>query len=129
MQLLLGQYLIQLQQDYRFLKNLWRLNKMDNEKINQLSAYEQNLQTLLSQRQNIHSQILETQSALKEVSNSKESYKIIGNIMVLSNSEELKKELTEKEDMLNIRLKSIQKKEESVKQKAQELQKEIFKGE
>lgn len=102
---------------------------MDNEKINQLSAYEQNLQTLLSQRQNIHSQILEVQSALSEVSTSPESYKIIGNVMVLSNSDELQKELKEKEDMLNIRLKSIQKKEDSVKQKAQELQKEIFKGE
>lgn len=100
---------------------------MNNEKIEQLSSYEQNLQNLLSQRQNFQTQLMEVQSAIKETQNSKEVYKIIGNIMVLSDNSKIKEELKDKEEMLNIRIKNIQKKEEELKEKSKVLQEEIFK--
>jgi len=99
---------------------------MNNEKIEQLSLYEQNLQNLLSQRQNFQTQLVEVQSAIKESQTSKEVYKIIGNIMVLSDSTDITKELEDKQEMLNIRIKSIQKKEEEIKEKSKVLQEEIF---
>lgn len=99
---------------------------MDDEKINQLSLYEQNIQQLLAQRQSMQSQLIETESAIKESSNSKEVYKIIGNIMVLSEKDSIIEELSDKKKMLEIRISSIEKQEKNIKSKAEELQKEII---
>jgi len=102
---------------------------MDKElqnKINQLSLMEQNLQNFALQKQQFQAQLMEIESAEKEISTSKEAYKIIGNIMVASNKEKIKKELADKKEILNTRIEAFEKQEVKLKEKAEELQKEVL---
>ena len=97
-------------------------------KIQELQIIEQNLSNLLLQKQNFQVRLLENENALKELERTKkQSYKIIGNIMVAMDKEELKKELSSEKDIFNIRIKNIEKQESRLKDKAQELQSEILK--
>ena len=70
--------------------------------------------------------LLEIESALKELEKSDEVYKIIGNIMLSSNKEELKKELENEKNMLNLRIDSMNKQEETIREKMKKLQNEIM---
>ncbi len=96
------------------------------EKIGQLQLIEQNLQSLLAQKQQFQSQIVEIGSALKETKDSKTVYKIVGNIMVSSEKESLEKDLKEKKEMMDIRIKALEKQETQLKEKAQKIQKEVM---
>jgi len=98
------------------------------EKIGQLQMYEQSLQNILLQKQQFQSQLSEIDSALKEMESSSETYRIVGNIMVLTKKEELKKELQEKNSSLKLRIKTLEKQEDTIKEKAQSLQSDIMKG-
>jgi len=94
--------------------------------INQLSVYEQNSQYLGNQRQRFQAQLLEIDSALSEIDETKDTYKIIGNIMVKLPGKQIKEELESKKQVINVRIESIKKQEESVKKKTQELQKKVM---
>jgi prefoldin beta subunit len=96
------------------------------QKINQLSLIQQNLEMYGMQKQQFENQRLETESAIGEVEKRKESYKIIGNIMVLCDSADLKKDLEEKLETLNLRIKNLEKQEEKLKSKAAEIQKDVL---
>ncbi|MBN2881187.1 prefoldin subunit beta [Candidatus Woesearchaeota archaeon] len=98
---------------------------MSDERINQLSMYEQNIQQLLIQRQTFHSQLAEVESALAELGKTTQAYKIIGNIMVLAEKDSVSKELADKKEMLKLRIATLEKQEKSIRDKAQSLQKEI----
>ena len=77
------------------------VQKEVEEKIEQLQLFEQNIQALLMQRQTFQSQLLEIENSLEELSKAKDKpYKIIGPIMVLSDKEELRKELMSKKEVL-----------------------------
>lgn len=107
---------------------LVKVSKETEQKINQLQLYEQSLQNLLLQRQQFQAQLNEVEAAIKELETTKEAYRIIGNVMVLSKKDELKKELESKREMLNIRIKSITKQENQIKEKALQLQSEVMKN-
>lgn len=94
------------------------------EKINNLSVMEQSLQQLINQKKNFQNQLLELDSALNEIST--ETYKIIGNFMFKKNSEDLKKELIEKKELLKARIKSYDRQEEDVEKKFKELQDQVL---
>ncbi len=102
------------------------MNKDVQAKINQLSMIEQQAQQLSVQKQQFQAQLVETESAEVELDGSGEAYKIIGNIMVLKKKDELKKELSEKKEVLNLRIESFEKQEEKLKEKAEALQKEVM---
>ena len=53
-------------------------------------------------------------------------YKIVGNLMIKSSPEDIKKELNSKEEMLNIRIKNIEKQEELLKEKAMKKQSSVL---
>lgn len=69
---------------------------------------------------------MEVESAEKELSDSKEAYKIISNIMVASDKEKIKKELKDRKEVLKTRIESFEKQEAKLKEKAEELQKEVL---
>ena len=92
-----------------------------------LQLIEQNLQGFLMQKQQFQTQLIEIDSALKELETTKEAYKIIGNIMVSSNKEELKKDLQQKKETVELRIKSVEKQEKSLREKASGMQSEIVK--
>lgn len=101
------------------------LSTKTQEQIQQLQLIEQNLQAFTSQKQHYLSQIMECDSALSELESSPVSYKIIGNIMVEVKAEDLKKELIEKKETSEIRLKNIETQEDKLQAKAKELQEDI----
>jgi len=102
--------------------------KDQDKKIQELQLLEQNLSQLLMQKQTFQSRLLENENALKEINETKgQSYKIIGNIMVAMEKEEIKKDLNSEKDILELRIKAIEKQENKLKERAQELQKEILK--
>ena len=102
------------------------MEKETEAKISQLTQLENNAHQFLSQRQNFQTQILEIESALKELKATEKSYKIVGNIMVSASKEDLQKELEKKKEMLDLRIKSIEKQEKAIKEKSSQLQKEVM---
>ena len=74
---------------------------MSDAKVQKLQLLEQNAQQLLAQRQQFQQSLLEVDSALGELDKTKEAYKIIGNIMVATEKEDLKKDLKQKKKLLN----------------------------
>lgn len=102
------------------------MTKDTQEKIGQLQMIEQNLQNLLAQRQQFQAQMVEIESALRELETSKTAYKIVGNIMVSSDKESLQKDLKEKKEMAEIRIRTLEKQEKQLKEKAQKIQQEVL---
>ncbi len=97
-----------------------------DQKIQELSLLQQNLANISAQKQQFVSQLSEFDAALKALEKTDKSYKIIGNIMVSSTKEDLKKDIAKKQEIVNIRIKSFEKQEEKLKEKAETMQKEII---
>ncbi len=102
------------------------LDKTTEDKIQQLQMIEQSLSNLLMQRQQLQSQIVEADSALTELDNTKEAYKIVGNIMVSGDKEKLKEEIKGKKEIVELRIKKIIKQEEDIKEKSKKIQSEVL---
>ena len=103
------------------------LSQETEQKIAQLQLYEKSLQNILMQKQQFQTQLIETESALKELKTTKEAYKIVGNIMVASNKDDLDKDLTSKKEANTLRVKTLEKQENQIKEKAKKLQEEVSK--
>lgn len=95
-------------------------------KIQELQMLEQNLQNFLAQKQNFQMQMVEIDSALDELSKTDKAYKIVGNLMVASKKDELEADLKNRKEMTELRIKSIEKQEKSLKDRASKLQKEVL---
>ena len=98
------------------------------EKIQEMQFLEQNLQNLLLQKQAFQIELAETQSAIKEIENSTEDvFKIIGQLMIKIDKEKTQEELKEKDKLLNLRIKTIEKQENSLTEKLNEFREELVK--
>jgi len=95
-------------------------------KIGQLQLLEQGMQSFLMQKQQLQTQLIEIESALKELKDAKTIYKIVGNIMINSEKEALEKELKEKKERIELRIKTVEKQEKSLKEKASSVQAEVL---
>ena len=104
------------------------ISKETEQKINQLQMFEQSLQNFLGQKQQFQVQLVEIESSLSELNNTDKAYKIVGNIMVESNKDELKTDLQSKKEVLELRLKTMERQETQVREKASQLQSEILKN-
>jgi len=93
------------------------LTKDTEQKISQLQLYEQSMQSILGQKQQFQMQLMEIESALGELDKSDTAYKIIGNIMVASKKEDLKSDLESKKEIIVLRLKTLGKQENQIKEK------------
>ncbi len=102
------------------------VSKETEQKISQLQMFEQSLQNLLGQKQQFQVQLVEAESALNELQNTSKSYKIVGNIMVEADKEDLKSDLQSKKEMLELRIRTMEKQEAQVREKASKLQAEIL---
>jgi len=99
-----------------------------NEKIQELQILEQNLQNLLLQKQSFQMEFSETKTALKEIEHSgDEVYKIIGQLMLKTGKQKIKEELSSKEKMLELRIKSIENQEKTFTERMENLRKELTK--
>ncbi|MBW2971172.1 prefoldin subunit beta [Candidatus Woesearchaeota archaeon] len=103
-----------------------KVDEQTQQKIKQLSLLEQNLQSTALQKQGFQVQLMETESAIDELKDKKSGYKIVANILIQSDAETLKKELEEKKEVLELRIKSLEKQESKLRDKASELQKQVM---
>jgi len=105
-------------------------NKMSDEKnknIQEVQFLEQNLQNLLFQKQAFQMELTETQSALKEIENSQDdSYKLIGQLMIKISKSKIKEELSDKEKILNLKIKNFEKQEKYLSEKLEQIRKQII---
>ncbi len=102
------------------------MDEKTQQKISQLQMIEHGLNNFLAQKQQFQTQLLELDSALEEVVKVDTAYKIVGNIMILSQKDDLTKSLTEKKQIVELRIKSIEKQEKTMRDKAEGLQKEVM---
>jgi len=103
-----------------------KINKETQEKIQELQLIEQNLQNLLMQKQAFQMELNEVENALSEVSKTTgEIYKIVGQVMIRGEKSEIEKDLKEKNDILSLRVKSIEKQENSFSEKVEKLRAQV----
>ena len=100
--------------------------KEQEEKLNKLQLLEQSRQTINVQKQNFQIKLMETESAIKELNKTQEAYKIVGNVMLKKEPKELLKELEDEKEKLGLRIKSLDKQEETIRDKMKRLQDEIM---
>jgi prefoldin beta subunit len=102
------------------------ISKETQESISRLQMLEQNVQSVLMQKQQFQAQLFELESALKEIEKTDEAYKILGNVMLKTDKTALKAELSSKKELIDLRLKTLDKQEKQLKDKAESLQKEVM---
>ncbi|HIH15136.1 MAG TPA: prefoldin subunit beta [Nanoarchaeota archaeon] len=101
--------------------------KDTQDKIAQLQLFEQNLHSFSTQKRNIQSQMLEIENALKEIETAQGAvYKIVGTVMFHSEKGKLAKDLKERKEVLDLRIKSFEKQEKAIEEKAKILQAEVM---
>ncbi|MBU0615467.1 MAG: prefoldin subunit [Nanoarchaeota archaeon] len=102
------------------------VSKETEQKIAQLQLYEQSLQNFLAQKQQFQMQVIEIDSALAQLESSKDSYKIIANVMVSVDKAELITELKEKKEKIELRIKTLEKQENNIKEKAKNTREDVM---
>jgi len=93
----------------------------------ELQAFQQQMQTVLIQKESLNIQNMEIDKALEELEKVKNEdvFKAVGPILIKSEKEKLKKELEERKETTNLRLKSLQKQENRLKERLEETQKKL----
>ena len=88
------------------------------------------LRLVLLNKQQVQIQLTEVNNALSELnktSNDTVVFKIVGNLMINKNKNELLDELNERKETLEIRLKSLEKQEKLLKDQLKDLESKIYK--
>jgi len=97
--------------------------------LNQAQLYQQQMQGLLLQRESLNMQMLEVKRALEELEKTEQTevYKASGPILIKTTKEEVKKELAEKQELINLRLKTLEKGEKKIKERFEEIRGKLSK--
>jgi len=102
---------------------------VQDNKIQEMQMLEHSFQNLLMQKQAFQMELSETQSALREIEKSgDEVFKIIGQLMIKTDKENIEKELSNKKEILGLRMKTLEKQEKSLTEKLEKLREEIMKN-
>lgn len=103
------------------------MENQDNS-MQEMQILEQNLQNILMQKQGFQMEFSETQSSLREVKDSSgDVFKIVGQLMIKTNKEKIQEELTNKEKMIDLRIKSLDKQEETFSEQLTKLRDKFLK--
>lgn len=97
-----------------------------SEALQKMQITEQQLHAFTAQRSSMQQQLLEFENATREVTESKESYRIIGNIMVKQDPHKLKSELEERKATLQTRIAAVERQEKALREQMEKLQKQIL---
>ena len=102
------------------------ITKEVQEQVSEFYSLQTQMQFVQYQKQQYKMQLDETSMALDELRKSEgEVYKSAGIVMIKSTKDEATKDLNEKKEVLNVRLGSLGKQEERVRERLEELQKKI----
>jgi prefoldin beta subunit len=95
-------------------------------KIQELQSIEQTLQSIIMQKQAFLLELEETEKALSQLHTSgEEVYKLIGQLLIKSNKSEVVKDLEKKKEILDLRVKNLEKQEDSFTKRMEALREEI----
>ncbi len=104
------------------------IDKETARQIQELQILEQNMQNLLLQKQAFMLELNETNNALEELKNSKDDvYKLVGQIMIKSKKDDVEKDLGNKKNVIDLRVKAIEKQEELIREQLTKRRDEIIK--
>jgi prefoldin beta subunit len=92
------------------------LSKDAEQLLMQFQLQNQQLENLMVQKQTLMFQKNEVESAIKEFETGKEFYKIAGPIIVKKDKEDLKKELDDKLEEIDVMLSSVEKNEKKLRE-------------
>ena len=102
------------------------LSKENQQKINELQFLEQNRQQINLKKQTINGQLMEIESAIKELENSEEAYKLMGSILVKKSKSDIVNALNEDKKLKQKQIEIFDKEEEKQVKKIEEIRKEIM---
>ncbi len=99
----------------------------NNKKIQEIQMLEQNMQNVMMQKQSFQFELSETQSALSELESAgEEVFKIVGQLMVKSDKNRIKDELSNKEKLIELRVGALEKQENSLGEDLEKLRSEVL---
>lgn len=107
------------------MSNMSQLPPQVQERILRLQQLQRNLQTVLAQKQQVESELTETEQALTELGTLGKNvviYKSIGSLLVQSKKTKVKIELKERKELLNTRVQVLSKQEERLRNQLNQLQ-------
>lgn len=109
------------------------INEETKKMIMDFQVYQQQLQSIMMQKEALRIQEMEIDKAIEELKSTKEknAYKISGTVMISRPVEELTKDLEEAKESISIQSKSVEKSATKINDKLKELQvglKEAMKG-
>lgn len=103
------------------------VDKETEKQIQELQVVEQNLQQILMQKQALTLELSEVDNAVEELKKTKdEVYKIVGQIMIKTNKKDLEKDLKEKQDLISMRVRSIDTQEKALTESGEKLRKKVL---
>ncbi len=84
-----------------------------------MQVYQQQIQGILAQKDMLNTQLMEMEKASEELGKTKETYvyRIAGPIIIKTKKTEVKKDVEEKKEMIELRMKSLEKSEKKIKEK------------
>ncbi len=98
------------------------------EQLARLQQLQQTLQMIVAQKQQIELELADTDKALEELSKLPDDatvYKSIGAVLVKKDKNSVVKDLTERKELLNVRMSVLTRQEERTREKLQEVQQQI----
>ncbi len=100
------------------------------QKIREFQEAQQQARVLMSQKYQIEIQLKEAQNALDELekAGNTEVHKIVGQILIKADKNAVQADLKEKVETLGLRLKTFDKQEKKIMEKAKTLQEDLQKG-
>ena len=105
--------------------------KADSQQLlNEASLYQQQMQGITAQKEALNMQLMEISNALDELEKTKdkEIYKVAGPLIIKSAKTDIKKDMTEKKELIHTRLKVLEKSEDKIKTKMEELRNKLQKA-
>ncbi|WP_457548664.1 prefoldin subunit beta [Archaeoglobus sp.] len=96
--------------------------------IAQLQTVQQQLQMVVSQKLQLENALKEIEEAINEVEKVGEDtpiYKTVGTVLVKTKKDEILKELNEKKETIEVRIRALSRQEEKLKERLQELQNKV----
>jgi prefoldin beta subunit len=97
--------------------------------LGQAQVYQQQMQSILAQKEALKLQQLEIRKALEEIAKSKEPhvFKASGPILIKTSKDDVRTEMTEKDEFIITRLQTLDRSEKKVKEKIDELREKLSK--
>lgn len=105
------------------------IDEATGKKFQEMQSLEQTLQSILMQKQAFVLEQEETEKALSEIKNSgDEVYKLIGQLLLKSDKGKIMEDLEKKNEILELRIKNLEKQEDSLNERLEKLREEVSKS-